>query len=70
MANNNFGRPDNKTKLKNYMQDSENTMMYQPEDFSGNKFLGTYSKLFGIQNNIFYEQNEKYLLKFNAQRKA
>ena len=70
MANNQFGRPDNKTKLKNFMQDSENTMMYQPEDFTGNKFLGTYSKLFNIQNNIFYEQNEKYLLKFNAQRKA
>ena len=45
-------------------------MEYQPEDFTGNKFLGTWSKLYQMQNNLFYEQNEKYMIKFNAQRKA
>ena len=45
-------------------------MEYTPEDFSGNKFFGTWSKLYNIQNSIFYEQNEKYTIKFNAKRKA
>ena len=65
-----FGRPNNKTKMKMYIQDTENTMMYQPEDYTGMKFMGTWSKLYNLQNTIFYEQNEKYTLKFNAQRKA
>jgi|FrelakmetLWP11LW_1041352.scaffolds.fasta_scaffold15020_2 hypothetical protein len=65
-----FGRPDNKEKLRLFMQDSENTMQYSPADYTGNKFLGTWSKLVGLQNMIFYEPNEKYINVFNAQRKA
>ena len=41
-----YGRPDNKEKLKFSMQDTENTMEYQPEDYTGNKFMGTWSKLY------------------------
>jgi len=52
------------------MQDSENTMSYSPHDYTGNKFLGTWSKLVGLQNMIFYEQNDKYINVLNAQRKA
>ena len=52
------------------MQDTENTMEYQPEDYTGNKFMGTWSKLYNMQNSIFYEEKEKYSLRFNAARKA
>lgn len=65
-----YGRPDNKEKLRLFIQDSENTMQYAPTDYTGNKFIGTYSKLVNLQNNLFYEQNEKYMKTLNAQRKA
>ena len=65
-----FNRPDNKEKLRFFMQDSENTMQYSPVDYTGNKFVGTYSKLVGLSNNMFYEQGEKYMNVLNAQRKA
>lgn len=61
-----FGRPDNKSKLEFYIQDSEQTMLYKPTDYTGNKFIGTYSKLIDIGNMIFYEQQEKYMDKLNA----
>jgi hypothetical protein len=41
----NFGRPDNKEKLRFFMQDSENTMSYSPADYTGNKYFGTWSKM-------------------------
>ena len=43
-----YGRPDNKEKLRFFIQDSENTMQYAPTDYTGNKFFGTYSKLMGM----------------------
>ena len=52
------------------MQDSENTMQFSPTDYTGNKFFGTWSKLVGLQNMLFYEQQEKYIDVMNAQRKA
>lgn len=45
-------------------------MQYSPTDYTGNKFIGTYSKLMGMQNMLFYEQNEKYISALNAKRKA
>jgi Txe/YoeB family toxin of Txe-Axe toxin-antitoxin module len=45
-------------------------MQYCPTDYTGNKFIGTWSKLINLQNMLFYEQNEKYINKLNAQRKA
>ena len=44
-----------------YMRDSENTVMYQPQDYTGNKFFGTWNKIFNIKNNLFIESKEKYL---------
>ena len=70
MANKSFGRPDNKEKLRFFIQDDENTMSYSPTDYTGNKFIGTYSKLVDLPNMLFYEQNEKYINKLNARRKA
>ena len=68
--NRQYGRPDNKEKLKLTIQDSEQPMQYTPTDYTGNKFIGTYSRLINLQNAIFYEQNEKYMGRLNAQRKA
>ena len=65
-----FGRPDNKEKLRLHIQDSEQTMQYSPTDYTGNKVIETYSKLINLQNNLFYEQKEKYMKTLNAQRKA
>lgn len=45
-------------------------MMYKPVDYSGNRFVGTWSKLAGLSNSLFYEQSQKYLETLNAQRKA
>lgn len=45
-------------------------MQYSPTDYTGNKFIGTYSKLINVPNMINYERQEKYLKVLNAQRKA
>ena len=45
-------------------------MQYAPTDYIGNKFLGTYSRLINLQNSLFVEQQQKYMDKLNAQRKA
>jgi len=55
-----FGRPTNKEKLKVFIHDEENSMMYRPEDYHGNKFFGTWSKVLSIQKNLLFEQKEKY----------
>ena len=65
-----YGRPDNKEKLRFFIQDSENTMQYSPVDYTGNKFIGTWSKLLDMQNMLLYEQNDKYINVVNAQRKS
>ena len=53
-----------------FIQDDENTMLYSPHDYNGNKFFGSWSRIANLQNDIFYEQNEKYLNVINAKRKA
>ena len=45
-------------------------MLYSPHDWNGNKFFGSYSKIVNLHNDLFYEQNEKYLNVLNARRKA
>ena len=42
-------------KLKFYIQDDENTMMYRPQDMHGNKFFGTWSKLMSINEMLNME---------------
>lgn len=34
------GRSVGDRKVRMYMQDNENPFMYQPEDYSGNRFFG------------------------------
>ena len=38
-----------KDKLKFYMSDDENTMLYVPQDMENNKWFGTWSKLLSIE---------------------
>ncbi len=45
-------------------------MEYAPTDYTGNKFIGTFSKLINVNNMLNYEQREKYTVQLNAQRKA
>jgi hypothetical protein len=40
-----WGRGTNQDKLKFFIQDDEQTMLYTPEDFSGNKWFGKWSEL-------------------------
>ena len=65
-----FGRVKNDERLEFFSQDAENTMTYSPHDYTGNKYFGHMSKLVNLQNDLFYERNEKYLQVLNAQRKA
>jgi hypothetical protein len=52
------------------MQDDENTMLYRPEDYSGNRFLGQWSKVFNMSSNLMLEDKQKYHYKFMAHLKA
>ena len=53
-----------------YIRDTENTVMYTPSDYTGNKFFGTWNKALLIQNNLFSEAREKYYNNYTAQLKA
>ena len=57
-------------KLRMYMRDNENTMMYSPQDYTGNKFLGAWNKVMLLQSMIFAESREKYLNKHAAAFKS
>ena len=57
-------RPDNSEKLKFYMRDSENSMLFSPIDHVGNKFFGTWNKVINLQSTLLYEDKEKYLNEF------
>jgi hypothetical protein len=37
------------------MRDTENTVQYSPENYTGNKFLGLYNKAVLLQNTLFRE---------------
>lgn len=66
----NFGRFDNTEKLRTYMRDDENTMMYRPEDYTGNKFFGQWNKLMNLSNAMFHEPKEKYFRYYASAFKA
>jgi hypothetical protein len=38
-----------------YIRDTENTMQYSPENYTGNKFLGLYNKAVMLQAMLFRE---------------
>ena len=65
-----YGRDDNTHKIKTFIRDTEHTMTYSPNDHSGNRFFGTWSKLLNMQNMLFYENKEKYLNEYQARFNA
>ena len=69
-SNKQWGRQDNKEKIKMFIQDEEQSHLYSPEDATGNKWFGSYSKLLGVQDAMFYENKEKYHYPFMAHLKA
>ena len=36
-------------------------MTYSPNTYTGNRFFGTYSKLFTLEESMSYEEKEKYI---------
>jgi hypothetical protein len=65
-----YGRQDNTEKVETYIRDTENTMTYSPNDHNGNPYFGTWSKLLNLQNQLFYENKEKYLNEFQGRFNA
>ena len=63
-------RPTNDEKLKMYIQDDENTMMYKPLDMGHNKFFGTWSRMLNMGKTLNTEVQEKYQLQYQAYYKA
>ena len=63
-------RKDNSDKLKFYMSDDENTMLYVPDDMNNNKFFGTWSKLLTIERMLNTEVQGKYHNDYQAYMKA
>lgn len=52
------------------MRDTENTMLLNANDHTGNRFLGHWNKLLNMEQNLDWENQEKYLdpmrVRFNA----
>jgi len=63
-------RQDNTEKVTTYIRDSENSMLYSPNDTTGNRFMGTWNKLLNLQNMVYYEDKEKYLNEYQARFQA
>ena len=61
-----FGRLKNDQKVKMYLRDAENTVTYQPQDYTGNKFFGSWNKVFNMKNLLLIENREKYLNELSA----
>ena len=65
-----YGREDNTQKIRTFIRDSEHSMTYSPNDHTGNKFFGSWSKFLTLQNQLFYEDKEKYLNEYQARFNA
>ena len=52
------------------MRDSENTMLYSPNDHQGNKYFGMWNRLVHLQSHLNYEDKEKYLNEYQARFNA
>jgi len=55
-SSNVHGRSVGDKKIRMYMQDAENPMAFQPEDWSGNRFFGQGNTVTGLANNLFMER--------------
>ena len=70
LPNTNFGRPTSDKKIKVHINDEENTMLYSPADYTGNRWFGTWNKLIHMPVNLNHEAREKYYNVWNAKIKA
>ena len=43
-----YERPKNTEKLKFHMYEAEQTILFSPADYTGNKFLGSWSKIYNL----------------------
>lgn len=70
MANTTMKSNRDSKDLKFYLQDDENTMLYNPGDMYQNKFFGQWSKVLTMSNMLNHELQEKYLNDYQAYFKA
>ena len=67
----NLNKPEREEgALKMYMQDDENTMLYNPLEMHGNRFWGQWSKVLNISHMLNTEIQEKYFNDYQAHWKA
>ena len=66
-----FGRQKNDEKLRTYVRDSENSLLFAPNDYTGNKFIGNgFNYISNLNMHMLYEPQEKYINKFSTRLKA
>ena len=70
MANTTVKQPRDSKPLKFYMQDDENTMLYNPSTMSSNKFFGQWNKVLTMSNRLNHELQDKYLHHYQSYAKA
>ena len=70
LPNNTHGRPTSDKKLQWHMMDEENTMLYSPVDYTGNKFFGSWNKLVLLPQMLDHESRTKVINKWSAKLKA
>lgn len=64
------GRETNEQRIKFPIYDAEHTATYSPNSFTGNRFFGTYSKLYQLEELLSYEEKEKYHNEYQARFKS
>ena len=56
--------------MKLYIKDDENSIMWNPQSYNGNKFFGTWNKALMIDMLLLREDREKYTNRYGARLKA
>lgn len=66
-----YGRPDNTTKSRLYIQDDSNTYRYTPNDMTGLKHVGGgMGFMLTMVDRLNYEKGERAYNKYNSALKA
>ena len=63
-------RITSKEHPKFYLRDSENSMMYYPNDMYMNKYFGTLNKVVNMHDALYFENKEKYLNEYHSRFNA
>lgn len=70
LPNADYGRPKSDKKLTFHISDEENTMLYSPADYTGNRWFGTWNKLINMPSMLDSESREKYYNVWQAKLRA